>query len=232
MTFSITARCAKSGRFGIAISSSSPAVAARCAHVRAGAGAACTQNITDPRLGPAALDRMAAGASAPDALEALRSNHPHIEYRQLAAVDAQGRVACFSGARMLGIHASKLGQDCVASGNLLANPGVPAAMTAAFEASDAAFGARLLAALAAGLAAGGEAGPVRSAGLLIADREAWPVTDLRVDWNEADPIAALAALWAVWAPQEAAYVARALAPDQAPRYGVPGDLPNPADTPA
>jgi uncharacterized Ntn-hydrolase superfamily protein len=61
MTFSIAARCVDTGMFGIAVSSSSPAVAARCAHARAGVGAFGTQNITDPRLGPQGLDLMAKG---------------------------------------------------------------------------------------------------------------------------------------------------------------------------
>ena len=72
MTFSIVARCAESGQFGMAISSSSPAVAARCAFARAGVGAVATQNVTDPRLGPKGLDLMASGFSAEAALEALR----------------------------------------------------------------------------------------------------------------------------------------------------------------
>ena len=71
MTFSIAARCVDTGMFGIAVSSSSPAVAARCAHARAGIGAFGTQNITDPRLGPAGLDLMAKGASAEQAIAAL-----------------------------------------------------------------------------------------------------------------------------------------------------------------
>ena len=58
MTFSIVARCARTGQFGMAISSSSPAVAARCAHIRAGVGAVASQNITDPALGPLVLDQM------------------------------------------------------------------------------------------------------------------------------------------------------------------------------
>ena len=64
MTFSLLARCPDTGAFGMVISSSSPAVAARCAHARAGVGVAATQNITDPALGPRVLDVMEAGASA------------------------------------------------------------------------------------------------------------------------------------------------------------------------
>ena len=75
----------------------------------------------------------------------------------------------------------------------------------------------------AGLAAGGEAGPVHSAGMLIVDREAWPYAELRCDWTEADPIAAIAAAWRVYKPQAGDYVTRALDPTAAPSYGVPGD---------
>ncbi len=74
----------------------------------------------------------------------------------------------------------------------------------------------------AGLTAGGEAGPVRSAGLLLADKVPWPVADLRVDWHD-DPIGELARLWELWKPQLDAYVTRALDPDAAPSYGVPGE---------
>ncbi|HSF95655.1 MAG TPA: DUF1028 domain-containing protein, partial [Thermohalobaculum sp.] len=72
MTFSIAARCSETGMFGIAVSSSSPAVAARCAHARAGVGAVASQNITDPALGTRALDLMALGARAPEAITILR----------------------------------------------------------------------------------------------------------------------------------------------------------------
>jgi uncharacterized Ntn-hydrolase superfamily protein len=85
------------------------------------------------------------------------------------------------------------------------------------------LGDRLIAALVAGLEAGGEGGPVRSAGLLLADRAEWPVADLRVDWDD-DPIGRLADLWRLWQPQMDDYVTRALNPDAAPSYGVPGDL--------
>ncbi|NJS38361.1 MAG: DUF1028 domain-containing protein, partial [Rhodobacteraceae bacterium] len=81
---------------------------------------------------------------------------------------------------------------------------------------------RLLQALEAGLANGGEAGPVRSAGLKVADRLDWPLIDLRIDWAD-DPIGMLRAAWDVYAPQMAAYVQRAEYPTQAPSYGVPGD---------
>lgn len=117
MTFSISGRCSRTGKFGIAVASSSPAVAARCAHARAGPGVV--------------------GRSGP--------------------------------------------------------------------------------------AAGGKAGPVHSAGVVVVRGQPWPIAGLRVDWNEANPVAALAALWARWQPEQEAYLQRSLDPTVAPSYGVPGD---------
>ncbi len=224
MTFSLVGRCARTGMLGAVISSSSPVVAARCAYARAGVGAACTQNVTDPRLGPALLDRLAAGARAAQALASVVDGAPHVQYRQLALVDARGDTAVFSGEWTLGRGATAAGEDCAAAGNLLADEGVPAAMVQAFAADpDAHLGERLVAALTAGREAGGEEGPVRSAGLVVVDEVPWPVTDLRVDWTEGDPVAELAALWRLWAPQADAYLTRALDPASAPAFGVPGE---------
>lgn len=222
MTFSLVARCPETGRFGMVISSSSPAVAARCEHARAGVGAVASQNVTDPRLGPQALDLMARGARAPEAAAILAREMAHPEYRQLLIVDRHGGAAIHSGAKALGTWAEALGDGVAAGGNLLAGPDVPAAMIAGFTAARGPFGDRLMAALEAGLAAGGEAGPVHSAGLLIVDRQPWPYADLRIDWSET-PIADLRAAWEVYAPQADAYVTRALDPTEAPSYGVPGD---------
>lgn len=224
MTFSITARCPENGMFGVAVTSSSMAVAARCAFARAGVGAVATQNITDPRLGPRGLDLMAGGQTAAEALDTLLGEHAHRDYRQLVLVDGAGGTAHHSGSHTLGTHAVAVGEGAVAAGNLLANTEVPAAVIAAFQASaGAAFPERLIRALQGGLAAGGEAGPVRSAGVLVVQREAWPLVDLRVDWTEGEPIAELAEIWQGWAPQMDDYVTRALDPSTAPSYGVPGD---------
>jgi uncharacterized Ntn-hydrolase superfamily protein len=170
MTFSLVARCARTGQVGMVISSSSPAVAARCVHVRAGVGAVASQNVTDPALGPLVLDRLAAGMGADAALQAVTAGRPHIDYRQLLVVDRDGATAIHSGGQVLGVWGEARGTDCAAGGNLLATPGIPAAMVAGFEAATGHLGERLMQALEAGLKAGGEAGPVRSAGLTVADR--------------------------------------------------------------
>ncbi|MBU2960820.1 DUF1028 domain-containing protein [Citreicella sp. C3M06] len=224
MTFSLVARCAQTGQFGVAISSSSPAVAARCAFARAGVGAAASQNVTDPRLGPAALDLMAKGASAAEAVAELAATRDHMAYRQVLCVDGSGGTAIHSGPNSLGIWTSASGVDVVSGGNLLANDGVPAAIVAGFEAASGPLGDRLIAAMRAGMAEGGEAGPVHSAGMLIVERESWPYAELRCDWiDDGCPIEAIARAWEVYAPQAEAYVTRALDPSAAPSYGVPGD---------
>ena len=224
MTFSIAARCSATGQFGLAVSSSSPAVAARCVHARAGVGAVASQNVTDPRLGPRGLELMALGASARQARDALVASSPGIAHRQLTLVDAKGGTAHWSGAETLGLHAVAEGAGAVCAGNLLANAEVPQAMLQAFaKAARDPLGDRLIAALQAGLEAGGEAGPVHSAGLLLVRDVPWPIADLRIDWQEEAPIAALAALWRRYEPQLEDYVTRALDPAAAPVYGVPGE---------
>jgi uncharacterized Ntn-hydrolase superfamily protein len=220
MTFSLIARCAVSGQFGMVISSSSPAVASRCSHLRAGVGAVASQNITDPALGPILLSALSNGAKR--AMAEVIADRPFIDYRQLLAIDARGETAIHSGTQVLGIWGQATGRDCAAAGNLLADTAIPQGMVAAFEGATGAFGDRLMAALQAGLHAGGEAGPVHSAGLKIVDQLDWPVADLRIDWAD-DPIGMLQTAWDVFAPQMSAYVQRALNPSVAPSYGVAGD---------
>jgi uncharacterized Ntn-hydrolase superfamily protein len=223
MTFSIVARCMETGMFGVAVASSSPAVAARCAHARAGVGAVASQNVTDPALGTRLLDLMALGADAVQAVAIVRATAPHVEYRQLLAVDALGRSAVHTGARSLGTFADACSDGVACGGNLLADLAIPQRMAEAFLGAAGALGDRLLIAMQAAVAAGGEAGPVRSAGMKLVREVAWPVADLRVDWSEDCPVAGLQHLWRLYAPQMEDYVTRARDPSAAPGYGVPGD---------
>jgi uncharacterized Ntn-hydrolase superfamily protein len=223
MTFSLVARDPASGAFGIVICSSSPAVAARCAHPRAGVGVVASQNVTNPSLGPRVLDSLADGADAGAAMKAALAHEEFPDYRQLTVVDTSGNTAVHSGPHSLGIHTHAQGDQAVAAGNLLADEEVIAALLAGYARSDStAFEERLLDGLLAALAAGGEAGPVHSAGLLVVEDVPWPVTDLRVDYAD-DPIADLVELWRIWSPQKDDYRVRGIDPTRAPSYGVPGD---------
>jgi uncharacterized Ntn-hydrolase superfamily protein len=224
MTFSLVAWDEATNSFGSVICSSSPAVAARCAHLADGAGAAHTQNITDPRLGPRILELMATGQPAAEAIETVAARDPATAaYRQLLAVDVAGRTAIHSGPHALGTVAEHQADGAAAAGNLLASGAVPRLMVEAWHlGAGQPVESRLLAAFRAAMAAGGEAGPVHSAGLSVVAGYGWRVTDLRVDWSD-DPLAALEGLLAVWLPQRADYIARALRPEASPGFGVPGD---------
>jgi len=87
----------------------------------------------------------------------------------------------------------------VALGNLLRSKDVPAAALAGYEAAVGTLEQRLLAGLAAGLAAGGEIKPLRSAALVVVDRDAFPYTHLRIDADD-DPLRKLDELWQQWQP--------------------------------
>ena len=223
MTFSLVARDAATGAFGIVISSSSPAVAARCAHTRAGVGVVASQNVTNPALGRLVLDALADGSDADGALKAALAQERFPDYRQLTGVDANGNTAVHSGPNSLGVHTHLQGDQAVAAGNLLADESVISELLTGYAGSTAeAFEERLLDGLWAALAAGGEAGPVHSAGMVVVEDVPWPVTDLRVDYAD-DPIGDLAALWQLWKPQKNDYRVRGVDPTRAPSYGVPGD---------
>jgi len=223
MTFSLVARCAETGMFGVAISSSSPAVAARCSYAQAGVGAVASQNITDPRLGQQSLDLLAKGSDSSSVINTLTSNSEHMDYRQVLVVDRNGKTAIHSGSQALGIWSQASDVNVASGGNLLDNADVPQTIVDAFLRSSGHLGDRLIVAMRAAIAAGGEAGPVHSAGMKLVDKVPWPVADLRCDWTDSCPIEAVAAAWDVYRPQLDAYVQRALNPAQAPSYGVPGD---------
>jgi uncharacterized Ntn-hydrolase superfamily protein len=213
MTFSLIGRCPRTGQIGAAVATSSIAVGARVAYCAAGVGAVLTQHRTDPRLGPRGLALLHSGCSAQETLDALVASTPFAHWRQLAVLDGAGNTAAFCGARVEPELSAAPAQDACALGNILASALVPPAMLRAFQADPSApLAERLLHALEEGLAAGGEPVPVRSAHLLLVERESFPLVDLRVDWHDT-PIAELRSLWQLYAPQSSDYLLRALEPD-------------------
>jgi len=210
MTFSIVGHCERTGMFGVAITTSSICVGARCPHARAGVGAVA--NV------------LASGAGAKQALETVLQGRDHLDYRQLTVVDQHGETASFTGSNILGTNAESNGAHCYAAGNLLSTIEVPLAMTQGFEKNaDCHLAERLLKALEAGLAAGGEEGDVHSAALVVVDTMPFPLVDLRVDWDDENPVLKLRKLWQDYQPQMIDYLTRAIDPSDAPSYGVPGD---------
>jgi uncharacterized Ntn-hydrolase superfamily protein len=206
VTFSILGRCRRSGAFGCALATSSMAAGARCHFVAPGIGAVLSQARSDPTLGALGLARLAVGRSASETLADMIAATPHAAWRQLAVLDAAGRIAEFTGEKVSPPKGASVGEGAVALGNAVANDRVAGAILAD----------RLIAALEAGLDAGGELEPLRSAALRIAVPGV-PFTpiDLRVDFSET-PLAELRRYWSLWAPMADGYVERALRPDSAP----------------
>lgn len=223
MTFSLVARCEKTGMLGTAVTSSSPAVAARCSYTRSGVGAVSSQNVTDPSLGIQSLNLLEDGLSASEVIDKIKLSTGNLEYRQILIIDAKGQTAIHSGENSLGIWSEAKGKNVLSAGNLLANDHVPKSIIKEFENTSGHLGDRLLTALKRGLEAGGEAGPIHSAGMKISEKVSWPIVDLRCDWTHDCPIVKLSEAWKIYKPQVKDYLQRAIDPTQAPSYNVPGD---------
>ena len=223
MTFSLVARCKETGMLGTAVTSSSPAVAARCSYTRSNVGAISTQNVTDPSLGKKSLDFLETGLTSIQVVEKIKSTNKHLEYRQVLIIDSKGNTAIHSGNNSLGIWSEAIGDNVISAGNLLANKEVTKVIISAFEQNKGHLADRMLAGLKAGLDAGGEEGPIHSAGIKISHQVSWPIIDLRCDWTEDCPITKLFEIWKVYKPQVDDYIQRAMDPIDAPSYGVPGD---------
>ncbi len=204
---------------GAVVTTSSMAVGSRCVWAEPGVGAVLTQHRTDPRLGPKILARLKKG-EAPDAIVAdIGKNEPNIGWRQLAVIAADSRAAFFHGAKILSTKNGKVGRDCVAIGNIIRTTDVVDAMVAAFEGSeDQPLAERLMRGIEAGQAAGGEWKQVKSAGLLVVDKENFPFVELRVDLDP-QPLVQLRYLWEMYQPSAELYVTRAVDPDAAPGAG-------------
>jgi uncharacterized Ntn-hydrolase superfamily protein len=191
MTFSIVARCARTGELGVAVSTAVPAAGSMCPYLRAGVGAVSTQSWVNPYLAMHALDRLEQGDSAEAALAAVLQSDSAAALRQIGIVDREGRSAVWTGADCTGWAGHRHGSDYTVQGNMLTGGETVEAMAQAFEANaDAPLDERLMAALEVGQAAGGDRRGRQSAALRIVRKEAYAALDLRVD-EHAEPVAEL-----------------------------------------
>ena len=215
MTFSIAGRCARTGMLGAVVTTSAMAVGSRCAWAETDIGAVLTQHRTDPRLGPLILGDLRAGVAPAEIIKDLELRDPHLKWRQLAILAADGHGVFFNGDNITSIHKGRVGKDCVAVGNIIRSTHVVDAMVESFEHNDKEpLAERLMRAIEAGLAAGGELKQLKSAGLLVVHRESFPYVDLRVDLSPT-PLTELRFLWELYQPAANDYVVRAVDPDKA-----------------
>jgi uncharacterized Ntn-hydrolase superfamily protein len=186
-TFSIVARDADTGELGVAVQSHWFSVGQLVPWAEAGIGAVATQSFVDPSYGKLGLDLMRAGRSAPDALKALLAGDEGRDVRQVAMIDAQGRVDAWTGGKDIPAAGHIVGKNYSVQANLMLNDKVWPAMSRAFEAAKGDLAERMLAALDAAQGEGGDIRGRQSAALIVvsgkptgkpwADR----VFDLRVD---------------------------------------------------
>jgi uncharacterized Ntn-hydrolase superfamily protein len=198
-TYSIVALDPGTGELGAAVQSHWFSVGSLCTWARPGVGAVATQSVVEPAHGPHALDRIAAGANAHDALKELIEADPLGAVRQVGVVDKDGTVAVHTGPDCIPCAGDALGAHWSCQANMMARDTVPTAMSAAFEHAGGDLADRLIAAL---LAAEGEGGDVRgrqSAAMIVvpAEGEPWRArVDLRVEDHE-DPLAELQRLFSL-----------------------------------
>jgi len=221
MTFSIVARCPRTGMLGVAVATAVPAVGSMCPYVESGVGAVSTQSWVNPYLAIEALRLMSEGRAAPDALAAVLADDASRDLRQIGLVDGEGRSAAWSGPRCTGWFGQIVEPSFAIQGNMLMNAATLDAMAHAFRDSRALdLSERLLLALAAGQAAGGDKRGRQSAALKIHDTEAYPLLDLRVD-EHAHPVEELRRVYAIAKLQLLPFV------QGMPRKGAPaGALPD------
>jgi uncharacterized Ntn-hydrolase superfamily protein len=213
VTFSVVARCERTGQVGVGVATSDIAVGSRVPHAAAGVGAIATQHRTDPRLGSRGLALLRSGCDARATVDALVASTPQHAWRQLAVVDARGAAVTFSGDRVHPIFTDLIGDSRAAIGNMLASERVGPVVLAAAADGGEPLAERLVRALEAGLAAGGEVAPLRSAAVLVAGDQPFPLVDLRVDLDD-QPVARLRAVWDAYRPRVDEFVLRALDPDR------------------
>lgn len=191
MTFSIVARCERTGEFGVAVATAVPAVGSMCPYLAAGVGAASTQAWVNPYLAIDALALMQGGDSPVDALAAVLASDAESTGRQIGLIGPAGNGLAFTGTDCTPWCGQFTGADFAIQGNMLVGEATLASMREAWQADPSAdIAERLMAALEAGDAAGGDFRGRQSAALRVVGTEAYAALDLRVDEHVA-PVAEL-----------------------------------------
>jgi uncharacterized Ntn-hydrolase superfamily protein len=187
MTYSIIGRCARTGRLGLGITTFSLAVGGRCEGVAANIGVCKTQAFPNRTNDPLGIKLLAEGFLPARIMEMFAANDGEHDYRQIAIMDRDGRIAAHTGLGTRGWSGHQIDTDCVAFGNGLVGPQVLAGLIAGFETRpDDPLEYRLMRAIEGGRDAGGQGNatthkPERSAAIKVVDRLDYPDIDVRVD---------------------------------------------------
>ncbi len=196
-TFSITARCKKTGMLGVAVSTARPAVGSLVPYVKLGVGAIATQALVNPYYGIDGIQFLSLGQSAGEVIEQLLAGDPDRERRQVAIVDRNGNTAAFTGKETVPWQGHLMGSQFVVAGNMLTGPETLQAMRDTYNAlENESLPERLLATLKSGQEAGGDKRGKQSAALYVIHDAEYPFVDIRVDDHE-DPVSELIRVYEV-----------------------------------
>ena len=193
MTYSIVARDPETGELGVAVQSRAFNTGAVVPWGEPGVGVVATQSYSELSYGPLGLELLRSGKSPEDALAELVAADDDSAYRQVAILDAEGRVAVHVGEACIPAAGFSAGEGFSAQANMVDSERVWESMAEAFERSEGPLSDRLLAALDAAEAAGGDWRGRQAGGILVVASEGKPwdrEVDLRVD-DHADPLGEL-----------------------------------------
>lgn len=214
MTYTIVARCQRTGRLGIATAGELVSAGLYCdGAARSHVGATLTQGAPNPRNNVLALNLLAQGRTPANVLDELRANDPDFDTRQIGIVDREGNAVGNSGSKTPAWTGHRIGAGYVAMCSGVSEAAI-GPLTAAFDSGASLdLEERLLRALEA--ARDGSARPqARSVALVVFGNQPYSDVDLRVDWHE-EPVAELRRLFDEYQPFAAYYVERAKNPRQA-----------------
>lgn len=233
MTYSITAKCPRTGQYGVAVSTYSPRVGATVPLVVPNRGAVAFQSVVSPDFRQIAADLIATGASADGVLKELEMKDRFWPSRQVSLVDVTGHAAAYTGAKAPAHAEHRLGKGFAVAGNVVTDVCVADAF-AEFESTQDTgldLAERLMRGLEAGARSGGQKEGLTSASLLVYDRYSFATVDLRVDVHDT-PVIELRKVWEFYKPMVDFYIQRNIDPTglekwwQAKMKLTPGWTPN------
>lgn len=190
MTYSIVARDADTGELGVAVQSHWFSVGPIVPWAMPGVGAVATQANVEVAYGPRTLALLRDGADPEQALAQLISEDAGAAGRQVAVVDAAGRVAAHTGGLCMSYAGHVIGEGVSCQANIMTSERVWPAMLETFNTTRGSLTTRLLAALDAAQREGGDLRGRQSAAILVvpARGEEWRVeVSLRVE-DHPDPL--------------------------------------------
>lgn len=198
MTFSIAARCPRTGQIGIAATTAVQSVGKLACHAMQGVGAFASQAKLNPYLAYDGLRLLRTGASAEQALGRVLANDPQAEQRQAGVIDRNGNIAAWTGSKNIPWAGHMAGRSFTTQGNRLAGPQVlDRVVESMHQTEHLDLAQRLVLALKAGAQAGGDSKGERSVNVMVFAEEEYPLCDIRIDDHD-DPITELDRLYRLY----------------------------------